>query len=119
MTLTCIVCPMGCELHVEKTAQGLVVTGHHCPRGVSYAENEVQDPHRVYTGNIPIRCGELPVISFKTQTMRKADWPYLQQLLRQLNLCAPIALGDILYQDERVTIIATRRVERTNSCNGI
>ncbi|HHT19839.1 MAG TPA: DUF1667 domain-containing protein [Tissierellia bacterium] len=112
MKLICIICPMGCELKI-KQEESIKITGHLCPRGKQYALDEITDPKRVYTGNIRLQGGELPVISYKTSTMRKADLDHLKQVSGSLKLSAPIRLGDILYQDDKMTITATRTIERT------
>lgn len=111
MNLTCIICPMGCELTISDDADQMV-TGHHCPRGVRYARDEVTNPKRVYTGSVICLEGVLPVQSFKTELMQKSDLPHLKKLLRELKVVAPIHLGDVLYHDEHLTMIATRTVER-------
>ena len=39
--LTCIICPLGCELRVETEDKKVIsVSGNTCPRGKVYAENE-------------------------------------------------------------------------------
>ena len=110
MKLICIICPMGCELQVGPEPE-LIVTGQLCPRGEKYARDEVMDPRRVYTGNIVCRGGHLPVVSFKTASMRKADLAHLKQVIAQLDISAPIRLGDILYQDDKMILTATRNIE--------
>ena len=49
MKMTCIMCPVGCELNVNKVGGKIVVKGNSCPRGVIYAEREVVDPARMIT----------------------------------------------------------------------
>lgn len=112
MKLICIICPMGCELTATQSNDIIDVTGHLCPRGETYARDELTDPKRIYTGSITCAGGTLPVISFKTATMRKADLPHLKQVMRQLTIPAPIGLGDVLYQDDKLTVIATRTIGR-------
>ena len=47
---TCVVCPNGCALQVEISEgdrpQCLSVSGNLCPRGKSWAEQEVENPLR-------------------------------------------------------------------------
>ena len=52
MTLTCIVCPIGCSLSAED-GSALTVTGNRCPRGAVYAQEEIRAPKRVITAT----CG--------------------------------------------------------------
>ena len=53
-SLTCIVCPIGCQLTVEIGPAGpddsygdLSITGNRCPRGAVYAQEEIRAPKRV------------------------------------------------------------------------
>lgn len=112
MIKTCIICPMGCQLKVDLKDGQFLVTGHFCPRGETYALDELMDPKRVFTGNIPIREGRLPVISYKTNTMRKADLDHLLEIIKTLELTAPLQLGETLYRDDKMIITATRTIER-------
>lgn len=49
MELTCIMCPVGCTLKVEKNGELIVVTGNACPRGEEYGKKEVVAPERIVT----------------------------------------------------------------------
>ena len=52
MILTCIVCPIGCQLDAED-GPVFTVTGNRCPRGLVYAQEEIRAPKRVVTAT----CG--------------------------------------------------------------
>lgn len=60
--LTCIVCPMGCEMEVE-ISDGKVVSvcGNTCKRGEKYAVEECTNPKRVITTTLRTKAGILPV----------------------------------------------------------
>ena len=65
--LTCINCPMGCQLTV--TLDGGAVTkveGQTCPRGEAYARTEVTAPVRTVTTTVHITGGRAPMLSVKT-----------------------------------------------------
>ena len=49
MELTCIVCPMGCRITVEKVDGRLHVSGNTCKRGEKYALQESVCPMRTLT----------------------------------------------------------------------
>jgi len=49
MKLTCIMCPVGCQLQVEKKGNDYVVTGNSCIRGERYGKQEVTFPTRMVT----------------------------------------------------------------------
>lgn len=62
MKLTCIMCPMGCELNVTKDKSGnIVVTGNNCIRGENYGREEVTAPKRMLTALVRTDKGVLPV----------------------------------------------------------
>lgn len=63
MVTTCINCPMGCTLNVEKKGEDIVVTGNLCIRGVQYGKEEITAPKRVVTSLIK---GEGYIYSVKT-----------------------------------------------------
>ena len=56
--LTCIVCPMGCQLKVELDGKRVVsVEGYTCKRGLAYAETEFTAPMRTLTTTAPVEGG--------------------------------------------------------------
>lgn len=66
--LTCIGCPMGCQLQVI-IKDGIVekVTGNTCKRGADYGKKEVTHPTRIVTSTVRVQGGTLPVVSVKTR----------------------------------------------------
>lgn len=53
--LTCITCPLGCALSVEREGDGpLSVSGNRCPRGIRYANEELLSPKRVLTATVRV-----------------------------------------------------------------
>lgn len=58
--LTCIVCPMGCQLKIEvEEDRVLSVEGNTCPRGENYAKTEITNPMRTITTTVRAKTGEL------------------------------------------------------------
>lgn len=49
---TCIVCPIGCNLTIEKVGDEIKVSGNLCPRGEVYGKSEVANPTRIVTCSI-------------------------------------------------------------------
>ena len=66
--LTCISCPMGCQMTVSVGKGEIKVTGNTCKRGEIYAKKEVTDPRRVVTSSIRVKNGDLIRVSVKTET---------------------------------------------------
>ena len=66
MKLICIMCPMGCELEVNKSKNGeITVTGNTCVRGEVYGKEEVTAPKRMLTALVRTEKGVLPVKTTK------------------------------------------------------
>ena len=61
MKLTCIMCPVGCQLEVTKQGKEYVVTGNNCIRGERYGKEEVTAPKRILTTLVHTDLGILPV----------------------------------------------------------
>lgn len=114
-SLTCIVCPIGCQLEVEHAPDGsITIIGNRCKRGEAYAHEEFEDPRRVVTATCAIEDGEtgrLPVRS--TQGVPVASIaPFLASLYK-LRPHAPISPGDVLATNVASTgidLIATMSV---------
>lgn len=116
--LTCICCPMGCQLQVTlKDGQVEKVEGNTCKRGAEYGKKEVTNPTRIVTTTVRVRGGSLPVVSVKTA----ADIPKgaVMDCIRQLKeivVEAPVHIGDVVLAEAagtKVSVIATKNIEKT------
>lgn len=63
--MTCIMCPMGCQLTVTEDKNKVSVTGNTCVRGENYAKEEITDPKRIVTALVKTLDGVLPVKTTK------------------------------------------------------
>ncbi len=63
MKITCIMCPVGCELNIEKNGDEIIVSGNGCIRGKQYGISEVTSPTRIVTSLIKTTNG---IASVKT-----------------------------------------------------
>lgn len=116
--LTCIGCPLGCQLTVElENGEVISVTGNTCKRGDDYARKEVTSPTRIVTSTVKVTGGNVPTVSVKT----KSDIPKgkifdCAKALKEVIVQAPIAIGDVVLEDVAgtgVDIVATKGVEAT------
>ncbi len=125
--LTCIICPMGCQLEV-KTPEGynaetarstsarstsafstsafstplesFTVTGNACPRGEAYAKKEMTTPERTLTCTVAVTGGNRPLVSAKTAgEVPKAQLLGCMQVVRRITVNAPIQAGQVLAYD--------------------
>lgn len=98
--LTCIECPMGCEITVNLGDDGKVqsVSGNGCPRGKAYAENEVICPKRVVTSTVRSVSGEM--IPVKTdKPVRKEVMFEVMQKINAFVCPEKVCLGDVLIEN--------------------
>ena len=66
--LTCIGCPMGCQLTVTmENGKVTNVTGNTCKRGDIYARKEVTNPTRIVTSSVRVKGGKIAMVSCKTK----------------------------------------------------
>lgn len=112
-TLTCIECPIGCQIDVEvEEGKVLSVQGNSCPRGKLYAENEVICPKRVLTSCVRAENGEmLPV---KTDApVKKSEQFDLMKKINAVRVKAPVKIGDIIVEkiDGNANLVATGNLD--------
>ena len=114
--LICIGCPLGCMLTVEMNEGAVVsVTGNTCPRGKVYAEKEVTNPTRIVTSSVRVKGGDRVSVSCKTKSdIPKSKIFDVARALRDVEIDAPVAIGDVLVEDVAgtgVQIVATSHAE--------
>ena len=111
--ITCIICPRGCGLTVEETADGLKVLGNVCPRGEKYAIEECTHPVRTVTSFIRVENREDTMVSVKTSApIPKERMFEAMKMIRSAKAEAPIAIGDVLLADVfGADIIATKSID--------
>lgn len=106
LQFNCTTCPSECLLtvEVERDADGAVVevrsvTGNSCPRGDTFAHQELTCPMRVLTTTVavsgdeallPVRTAEAIPLKLHAQAM---------DLIRGLVVEAPIRMGDVVLED--------------------
>ncbi|MBQ9482031.1 MAG: DUF1667 domain-containing protein [Clostridia bacterium] len=112
-TVTCIECPVGCEIKVVLSEKNVVsVSGNGCNRGKMYAENEVVCPRRVVTSTVRSERGTpVPV---KTERPVKKDEIF--SVMKKINsaVCRlPVKIGDVVVKNisEDIDLIATANID--------
>ncbi len=98
----CICCPTGCRLSAERESESAPwrVTGNRCPRGASYAEDELADPRRVVTATVASDSAAMPRIPVRTD--RGLPRRYIDALLNRLyrlKVAPPVKCGTILIEN--------------------
>lgn len=114
--MTCILCPMGCQLRVTQDESGVRVEGNDCPRGAKYGEQELLAPMRTVTSSARASGSSLPLCPVKTLgQVPKPKIPDVLQAIRTLRVAAPIRIGDTLIENVAntgVNIVATANIRR-------
>ena len=104
--LTCIVCPKGCALRVELEGKDVKsVTGHTCPRGQKYAEDECTHPMRTVTSTVRTSTGE--VVAVKTATaIPKEKMVACMEAINRAVAPVPVTIGDVVIENVAATGVA-------------
>lgn len=114
--LTCIVCPVGCNITVRIIGDRLEASEYRCGRGLDYARQEVLDPRRIAITVVKVRYGDTPVVPVKTDRLiPKKLVREVARLTACMEIEAPVELGQILVEDILGTganLVATRSVRR-------
>jgi CxxC motif-containing protein len=113
--LTCVLCPVGCELEVRKDPGGeLQVQGNQCDKGIPFAVEEVLHPKRNLATSVPLKGTETKMASVRLTgpVPRDMIFPILAEI-SALRPEAPVRRGQVLIMDvlgTGVDVIATRTV---------
>ena len=114
-TLTCIGCPMGCQIEVELDAAGnfLSSKGWSCNIGKRYAKEEVTAPVRTVTALIDVTDRPEP-LSVKTAAPVPKDsiFECLKEM-RTLKMNAPVHIGDVVTDNiagTGIAVVATKNI---------
>ena len=113
--LTCVLCPVGCELEVKRDGSTEVeVSGNQCDKGIPFAVEEVLHPRRNLATSIPIRNAAAKMVSVRLsgRVPREMIFPILAEIAR-LRPEVPVRRGQVLIAGvlgAGVDVIATRTV---------
>ena len=102
--LTCIGCPLGCQLTVTMGNDEIKVEGNTCPRGEAYAKKEVTNPTRIVTSTVKT-ASDIP----------KGKIFDCMKEIRAVKVAAPVHIGDVIIADcpgTGVAVVASKNVGR-------
>ncbi len=115
--LTCINCPLGCQIEVKIDAGKVVeVSGNTCKKGEEYAIKEVTNPTRIITSTVIVDGGTgiNSQVSVKTEHDIPKDKIFdVMEQLKGVSVKAPVKIGDVIIKDVAgtgVNIVATRNI---------
>lgn len=108
----CIECPKGCRLTID---DDLNVTGNTCPRGKTYAINEVTCPKRIVTSTVVVNSkivSRMPVMT-ENEIPKEKMFDIVKELSK-VRLEVPVKCRDVVIENvcgTGVNIIATRTLD--------
>ena len=115
-SITCISCPLGCHILIDKKGDEEILTGHECKKGEKYAIQEINNPRRILTTTVKIDNSEVKLLPVRSKKEIPKDMIIRGIIeLSKINVEAPIKCGDLVYKnilETRVDIIATRNIEK-------
>lgn len=107
LRFNCTTCPSECLLtvEVERDADGAVaevhsVIGNSCPRGDTFARQELTCPMRVLTTTIAVSGGDETLLPVRTAEAIPLELhAQAMDLIRGLVVNAPIRMGDVVLEN--------------------
>ncbi len=100
-TMTCIICPNGCELKAQ-VQDGAVVSvgGALCARGADYARQEILSPMRTIASSVLVSGGDAPLCAVRLNRPVPKDRIFdVMAEIRKARLTAPVQMGDVVIKD--------------------
>lgn len=120
--ILCIICPIGCPMTVDYNQKSIkTIEGNRCKKGLEYAKKEIINPERTLTTTVKVKNGHLPLVSVKTnKAIPKQKIFDTMNLLANLEIEAPIKIGDIIMEDPfntNTNIVATKNINKKTDPN--
>ena len=116
--LTCIICPKGCIIRVEKESTTETITAIHnaaCQRGTAWVTQELLHPVRSVCSSVLVKNGTEPLAGVRTdQPVPKNDIFTVMEAIKSCCITAPVAIGETIIHNPggiSCRIIATRSVD--------
>lgn len=115
--LTCIECPQGCALLVEvENSKVIKVTGHKCPKGEEYSQDEIENPVRLLTSTVLTKGSALKLLPVRTdKPIPKSRIFEAIKEIRKITVQHTVKVGDVIIQNFMglaVNLIATRELNK-------
>jgi CxxC motif-containing protein len=111
--LTCIECPVGCQLEIDEEGGRVIkMTGNKCEKGEAYAKQEIENPLRVLTTTVVTDDLDLKLVPVRTnKPISKARLLEAMAAIRKIKLNRPVKAGEIIvknFLELDADLIATR-----------
>lgn len=115
--MICIECPKSCRLIVDIEGHKVVsVHGARCPKGISYASSEMENPTRILTSTVTAEGLSINLIPVRTdKPIPKKDISRATEEVSRIRVNKPLKSGDVVvdnFLSLGVKLIATREANK-------
>lgn len=116
-TITCTVCPSGCQVTAQYTCrEDIVLTGNKCKRGLEYCTNECFDPKRTFTSSVRISGANRRMLPVRTTNPVPKDLIMeLADKVHGIEVEAPVKSQQVIVAnvlDTGIDIVAAMTLDR-------
>lgn len=114
--LTCIICPKGCTLTIQKENDNILISGNSCKKGYQYGLDEITNPKRTLTSTVSIKTDDiinrLAVIS--KSPVEKKNLIKICKQLKSVEIDHPVKQGDVVCNIEGIDFLASSTIRGDN-----
>ena len=109
-SLTCIVCPIGCNMEAQ-IEEGRIarISGNRCGRGVDYTRQEITDPRRYLTTTMINKSGDILPVRTEREISKEKIFEVAQKI-HHADFQLPVTIGQVMIENvdaEGTNVIAT------------
>ena len=99
--IICTVCPKGCHIQVEGTAEHIdAMSGFTCNRGKEYAAAEFTHPVRILTSTVKIKGSRQELLPVRSSSpIPKELLQACMEEIHKIQAVPPIAIHDVVLYD--------------------
>jgi len=98
-TITCIICPKGCEIEADNDSGTLVLSGYDCARGKRYAETEMTCPMRTLTTTVRLPTGRMLPVRTDAPVPKAKLFDCMAEVAKIRLPVKPVAAGEVILAD--------------------
>ena len=99
-TVTCTLCPNGCQITAVCERGEWSVSGNRCPKGKDFAITEMTRPQRILTSTVRLAGAAEPLLAVRTDRPVPLDqFASLMPIIRKTTAHAPVEEGEVLVRN--------------------
>jgi len=111
VVITCILCPYGCRISVEKNGEEYLVSGNRCKQGKEYALIELTNAMRTLTTTVKTIFPDFPRLAVKTnKDVKLSDIFRFMEEINRITITKRLKPGDVIRKcllNQDIDLIAT------------